>query len=323
MSSNKKTVEATRALLVAAAVLAGVPSEAADSPRRAAEAMYAAYVKTHPSGLPGEAEMSSLGPTLTPRLAGLLREARRLRDEVATGDPPDDKPPMVDGCLFASLFEGPHRSKALGATPQPDGRQRVLVSLTYLDDFRPGEKVTWKDAVWVAKDGGQWLVDDVEYLGDWDFMIGRSTTLAAILEGGIEEWTGVVRARESERAAAEPVDRAIRQVATDWMEAYNGGKAAAVAGLYAPTGYYVSSHVVAHGRSEVMAYFQRGIDAGGHIDRIEILASGHSGDLGYTVGTYEATNAGRKVRGRNVVVVRLLDGAWRIVAHETAVADQP
>jgi uncharacterized protein (TIGR02246 family) len=118
-------------------------------------------------------------------------------------------------------------------------------------------------------------------------------------------------------------DRAIRRVPEEWKAAYNAKDAAGVAALYAPDGYYVSAHVVAHGRPEIQAYFQRGMDAGGHIDHIQILASGHAGDLAYTVGTYEATNAGQKVRGRNVVVLRKLRGRWLMVAHETVVADQP
>lgn len=118
-------------------------------------------------------------------------------------------------------------------------------------------------------------------------------------------------------------DQALVRVAEEWKAAYNAKDAAAVASLYTTDGYYLSAHVVAHGRAEIQAYFQRGIDAGGHIDAIQILSSGQSGDLGYTVGTYEATNAGQKVRGRNVVVLRKDGDRWRMVAHETAVADQP
>jgi uncharacterized protein (TIGR02246 family) len=118
-------------------------------------------------------------------------------------------------------------------------------------------------------------------------------------------------------------DQALVRVAEEWKAAYNARDAAAVASLYTADGYYVSAHVVAHGRAEIQAYFQRGIDAGGHIDAIQVLSSGQSGDLGYTVGTYEATNAGQKVRGRNVVVLRKDGDRWRMVAHETVVADQP
>ena len=118
-------------------------------------------------------------------------------------------------------------------------------------------------------------------------------------------------------------DEAFRNVPQQWMAAYNAKDAAAVASLYTPDGYYVSAHVVAHGRPEIQSSFQRGIDAGGHIDTIQILSSGRSGDMAYTVGTYEATNAGVKVRGRNVVVLRKVGDAWLMAAHETVVADQP
>jgi ketosteroid isomerase-like protein len=118
-------------------------------------------------------------------------------------------------------------------------------------------------------------------------------------------------------------DQAFLRVAEEWKAAYNAKNAAAVASLYTADGYYVSAHVLAHGRPEIQAYFQRGIDAGGRIDSIQVLSSGHSGDLAYTVGVYEATNAGLKVRGRNVVVLRKVGDKWRMVAHETVVADQP
>jgi ketosteroid isomerase-like protein len=113
----------------------------------------------------------------------------------------------------------------------------------------------------------------------------------------------------------------LRAAAEAWRTAYNARDAAAVASLYAPDAYYVSAHVVARGRPEIQAYFQRGIDAGGHIDAIELLSSGRSGDLAYWVGTYEATNAGQKVRGRNVVVSKKAGAGWLIVAHESVVAD--
>jgi ketosteroid isomerase-like protein len=129
--------------------------------------------------------------------------------------------------------------------------------------------------------------------------------------------------QQGQAAAASSTEHELLAVAEAWRTSYNAKDAVAVASLYAPNGYYVSAHVVARGRSEIQAYFQRGIDAGGHIDSIELLSTGRSGDLAYWVGTYEATNAGQKVRGRNVVVVRRVGKTWLMVAHESAVADQP
>jgi uncharacterized protein (TIGR02246 family) len=133
----------------------------------------------------------------------------------------------------------------------------------------------------------------------------------------------VAHARPETEAAVASTEQELRALAEAWRSSYNSKDAAAVASRYAPDGYYVSSHVVARGRAEIRAYFQRGIDAGGYIDSIEVLASARSGDLAYWVGTYEATNAGQKVRGRNIVVVRKFGNEWLIVAHESAVADQP
>jgi uncharacterized protein (TIGR02246 family) len=122
---------------------------------------------------------------------------------------------------------------------------------------------------------------------------------------------------------AEIMETELHRVAAAWKAAYNAKDAAGVASLYAPDAYYVSAHVVAHGRREIQAYFQRGIDASGHLDAVALMSSGRSADLAYWVGTYEATNAGRKVRGRNVVVARKLEGTLLIVAHQSVEADQP
>jgi len=153
--------------------------------------------------------------------------------------------------------------------------------------------------------------------------VKKGTIIAAV--GVVARLALLVSIGGSASAAeiAGQTDEALVRIAEEWKTAYNARDAAAVASLYTADGYYVSAHVVAHGRSEIQSYFQRGIDAGGHLDSIQILSSGHSGDLAYTVGTYEATNAGQKVRGRNVVVLRKAGDTWRMVAHETVVADQP
>jgi hypothetical protein len=45
--------------------------------------------------------------------------------------------------------------------------------------------------------------------------------------------------------------------------------------------------------------------------------------LGYTAGTYQATNAGVTVDGRVLLVFKRVNGRWLIAAHETVVRDQP
>jgi ketosteroid isomerase-like protein len=118
-------------------------------------------------------------------------------------------------------------------------------------------------------------------------------------------------------------EAAIRQVAEDWIRFYNAGDAAKVAALYTEDGYYLSAHILAHGRPAIEAYWQRGIKAGGHLDFVKPLTLYYTGDLAYSAGTYQATNAGVTVDGRILIVLRKVNGKWLMAAHETVVRDQP
>lgn len=116
---------------------------------------------------------------------------------------------------------------------------------------------------------------------------------------------------------------AVRDLPQAWMTHYNAGDAVRVASLYTDDAYYLSAHVLAHGRQQIHAYWERGIAAGGHLDKIEPVFVSVTGTVGYFVGRYWATNAGVTVDGRVLIVVRKVDGAWRIAAHQTVVRDQP
>ena len=117
---------------------------------------------------------------------------------------------------------------------------------------------------------------------------------------------------------------AIRRIPVLWKNNYNSGNAAGVAALYAENADYLTQHFISgivHGRAAIQAYVQLGVDAHYHIDSIRILSMGCSGNLAYTVGRYEATNAREKAMGVNLVVLRKINGRWLIVAHEAAVPD--
>ena len=78
---------------------------------------------------------------------------------------------------------------------------------------------------------------------------------------------------------------------------------------------------ILHGRLDIQAYVQRGIDAKYRIDSIQTVYVERSADFAYTIGHYESTNAGQKAYGVNVVVLRKEAGRWLIGAHEAAVPD--
>lgn len=127
----------------------------------------------------------------------------------------------------------------------------------------------------------------------------------------------------NEKTAVSADHEAIGKIAEDWRTAYNGGDAAKVASLYMKDGYYLSAHILAHGRQAIEAYWRRGIGAGGHVDFIKPLTVFASEGLGYAAGIYQATNAGVTVDGRILLVFRKINGKWVIAAHQTVVRDQP
>jgi ketosteroid isomerase-like protein len=119
-------------------------------------------------------------------------------------------------------------------------------------------------------------------------------------------------------------DQALRQIADDWKDGYNNGNAAKVAALYTEDAYYLTQHFatgILHGRASMQAYVQRGVDAGYHVDSIDVVMTECHGDFAYTVTRYESTNASQKAFGVNLLVLRKVGDKWRIVAHESAVPD--
>ena len=102
-------------------------------------------------------------------------------------------------------------------------------------------------------------------------------------------------------------DRTLRDIPERWRVAYNAGDADRVAALYSEDAYYLTQHFVSgilHGRADIQAYVQRGVDAKYHIDSIEVLTTQCSGDIAYVITRYRSTNAGRNDIGVNLVILR-------------------
>jgi uncharacterized protein (TIGR02246 family) len=110
----------------------------------------------------------------------------------------------------------------------------------------------------------------------------------------------------------------------EWRNAYNAGDVEKLAAFYSEDADYVSPHVTGlmiHGREAIKQNFQRGIAGGGHVDSIVVQRSSYSGDLAYMVCTYQATNSGVTVHGKNVLVMKKVDGRWLIVTHASIIKD--
>ncbi len=81
---------------------------------------------------------------------------------------PTDKPPLVDGDLFSSLFEGATGGEA-GEVTMAGNEARVQWNATNDGAGFGGKAVRWSDVFVLRRSGGSWRIADVEYGGGWDF----------------------------------------------------------------------------------------------------------------------------------------------------------
>jgi len=88
------------------------------------------------------------------------------------------EPPLVQGALFYSLFEGAHRVKDIHADSKA-GENAFLVDLEFGDPINKNSFTKWADRAFVVKENDKWVVDDLELLGDWQF--GAKGKLSDIL----------------------------------------------------------------------------------------------------------------------------------------------
>ena len=116
------------------------------------------------TGLPNENDMNAYRAFLCPPLAAAM-DAARVRQKLYIDEHPDDKPPLIEGDLFSSLFEGTDVVTPGGTEVNGD-----TATVTLSMRFGEGDQATrWKDKVLLAKDQGSWCIADVEYTGDWPF----------------------------------------------------------------------------------------------------------------------------------------------------------
>lgn len=136
----------------------------AQSPEAAVVDFLTMHQRLGNSGLPDAGSLNAYSAFLCPSLARALRDAR-VRQEQFRASNPGEKPPLVEGDLFSSLFEGPDSYSA--ANSRIEGT-RATVKM----DLRHGEgsgATSWQDTVVLDLDDGIWCISDVEYGGTWPF----------------------------------------------------------------------------------------------------------------------------------------------------------
>ncbi|MCW5747960.1 MAG: DUF3828 domain-containing protein [Alphaproteobacteria bacterium] len=144
--------------------LAAQPAE--PGPAGGATAFYVTYLKLPHGGVPDARQRAQLKPLVSPALHDLLAAADRAEERYATKTK-KQVPPLVEGDLFTSLFEGATRFAVTSCTGAA-ARAVCQVDFGYKDS-RGGAETTWHDRVHMVKGPAGWLVDDIEYAGSWPF----------------------------------------------------------------------------------------------------------------------------------------------------------
>lgn len=127
---------------------------------------YNVYLAVHPSGVPSQKELQQFKPYVSASLGKLLEETEQAGQKYHKTTK-DEVPPLVEGDLFTSLFEGATSYKVLSCDAKT---LSCMVEFSYVEPTKGPSAITWKDKVYLVKDSRGWLVDDIEFLGDWEFM---------------------------------------------------------------------------------------------------------------------------------------------------------
>lgn len=134
--------------------------------QRATVAFYRAYLEAHPAGVPHAKARAKLVPVISRSLEQLLERAEAAERHYANVTK-RQVPPLVEGDLFTSLFEGAQAFTLLGCER---GTAATTCTVTLRHGAAGAKTTTWNDKVYLVRYNGRWVVDDIEFGGTWEFM---------------------------------------------------------------------------------------------------------------------------------------------------------
>lgn len=136
-----------------------------DEMGKVAKDFYTAYMSAPHDGIPDADARAKLAPYITPGLEDLLAAGEDAEARYAK-ETHNESPPIVEGDLFTSLFEGATSFK-LGACKADGDNGRCAVFLTYSD--QSGNPQNWTDTAILKNTKDGWRIDDIAYGGHWAF----------------------------------------------------------------------------------------------------------------------------------------------------------
>lgn len=155
----------TFALTGATACLA---DDAADM-AKTVNGFYGVYSTFHPSdGIPDAQGRAKYAPFLSPALDDLLKHGNEAEQAFAKAN--KNSPPLIEGDLFTSNFEGATSFK-VGTCKGDAKAARCAVDFVY-DDRKDNPKdkpIAWSDTVLLVSTPEGWRVNDIAYGATWAF----------------------------------------------------------------------------------------------------------------------------------------------------------
>jgi hypothetical protein len=168
--------------LVLGFLLLAVPALAAADPATAVNAFYDVYAgqRAQGIGIPDATVRLRFQPVLSPRLNKQLADAASAQARL-TAKVRNAVPPVLEGDIFSSLFEGATAWKIQAC--QTSGKTASCgVALSYTPPPAAGAKAkpaSWNDTVLLVNTPQGWKVDDVVY--DAGFAFGNTGRLSEML----------------------------------------------------------------------------------------------------------------------------------------------
>jgi len=168
--------------LIFALLLLAAPALAAGDPAAAVDAFYGVYTGQHAqsAGIPDATIRLRFQPVLSPRLNKQLADAAYAQSRL-TAKVRNAVPPVLEGDIFSSLFEGASAWKT-GNCQTNAKTARCSVVLDYTPPPSAGAKAKpahWTDTVLLVNTPQGWRVDDVVY--DAGFAFGNTGRLSGML----------------------------------------------------------------------------------------------------------------------------------------------
>ncbi len=171
---------------ILAALLLLIPvtlkAQPAGDPAAGVNAFYAVYAgqRAQGGGIPDATGRLRYAPVLSPRLNKQMTAAAAAQARL-TAKVKNAVPPMLEGDIFSSLFEGATSWKV--GTCQTNGKSaRCTASLTYTPppSQKASKPATWSDTILLENTPQGWKVDDVVY--DAGFAFGNTGRLSSMLQ---------------------------------------------------------------------------------------------------------------------------------------------